>query len=157
MHHKIDQIESTNKASVFCAWKLARCTHELFIFLRVWLTWSRTKIVTVIMHTTTNGMYREFAREELRHLSYLWRYKYSDWIMATSKRHQGGEVAWLSVINNSQLDRHRKNFYQNSIHFRRVSMGSSSFVSPQCHRLTSYPLRDLGTFTKSEQAHVSYQ
>ena len=36
-------------------------------------------------------------------------------------------------------------------------MGSSSFVSPRCHRLTSYPMRDLGTFTKSEQAHVNYQ
>ena len=27
----------------------------------------------------------------------------------------------------------------------------------RCHRLTSFLMGDLGIFTKSEQAHVSYQ
>ena len=107
MHHEIDQIESKNKASVFkgcaiCAWKLARCTHELFIFLRVGFAWSKTKLVTVITHAKTDGMDRNLP--ENNYIACL-TLEYSDWNIATSKWHLGEEVAWLSVINNSQEKR----------------------------------------------------
>ena len=36
-------------------------------------------------------------------------FEYSDWNIATSKWHLGEEVAWLSVINNSQEERGGEN------------------------------------------------